>query len=78
MTNGHHNITNQHNHVGADTIRPRNLHNLIATHFVGYGDSTHRCRDSGMKSSKKLVLQTVGANFVRLSKIRTNFRPRTS
>ena len=38
MTNGHHNITNQHNHVGADTIRPRNLLNLIAAYFVGCGD----------------------------------------
>jgi len=34
--------------------------------LVGCGDSTHRCRDSGIKPSEKLILQTVGANFVRL------------
>ena len=38
MINGYRNITNQHNHVGADIIRPRNPHNLIAVHFVGCGD----------------------------------------
>ena len=38
MTNDYHNITNQHNRVGADTIRPRNLLNLIAAYFVGCGD----------------------------------------
>ena len=34
--------------------------------IVGCGDSTHRCRDSGMKSSQRFILPTVGANFVRL------------
>ena len=38
MINGYRNITNRHNHVGADIIRPRNPHNLIAVHFVGCGD----------------------------------------
>ena len=52
--------------AGADIIRPRNLLNLIAAYFVGCGDSTHRCHDSGMKFSQKFILQTVGANFVRL------------
>ena len=46
--------------------------------IVGCGDSTHRCRDSGTKSSEKFVLQTVGTNFVRLLKIRTKFRLRIS
>ena len=34
--------------------------------LVGCGDSTHRCRASGTKFSQKFILQTVGANFVRL------------
>ena len=32
------NITNQHNSVGADIIRPRSLHNFIDSHLVGCGD----------------------------------------
>lgn len=46
--------------------------------IVGCGNSTHRYRDSGTKPSEKFVLQTVGTNFVRLLKIRTKFRLRTS
>ena len=34
--------------------------------LVGCGDSTHRYRASGTKFSQKFILQTVGANFVRL------------
>ena len=34
------------------------LHNLINAQFVGCGDSTHRCRVSGTKSLKRLVLPT--------------------
>ena len=34
--------------------------------FVGCGDSTHRCRDSGTESLQKLILLTEGENLVRL------------
>ena len=34
--------------------------------LAGCGDSTHRCRASGMKSLQIFILSTVGANFVRL------------
>ena len=32
------NITNQHNSVGADIIRPRSLHKFIDSHLVVCGD----------------------------------------
>ena len=70
-------VINQHNIVGADIIRPRSLHKFIDSHLVGCGDSSHRCRDSGMNFFENLVLQTVGANFVRPSKICTKFKPHT-
>ena len=53
------------------------INKFVARGLVGCGDSTHRCRASGTKFSKYLLL-TVVENIARLSKIRTNFRPRTS
>ena len=53
------------------------INKFVARGLVGCGDSTHRCRASGTKFSKCLLL-TVVENIARLSKIRTNFRPRTS
>ena len=44
--NGYRNIINLHNLVGADIIRPLNLHKFIGVQLVGCGDSTHRCREA--------------------------------
>ena len=54
------NITNYHNDVRTDIIRPRSLHNFIDKHLVRCGDSTHRCRDSGTGSLQKLILRIIG------------------
>ena len=34
--NNFYNITNQHNRVGADIIRPRNPDDFIDTHYTNY------------------------------------------
>ena len=38
LTQPNFNITNQHNSVGADIIRPRSLHKFIDSQLVGCGD----------------------------------------
>ena len=44
----------------------KSARNFFDAQLVGCGDSTHRCRDSGMESLQKFILLTEGENLVRL------------
>ena len=71
VISSHNNITIRHNRVGADIIRPQNLHKFIDAQLVGCGDSTHRCRASGTKS---LILPTVGTALAAVRYRRSRYR----
>ena len=68
--NNFYNITNQHNRVGADIIRPRNPDDFIDTHYTNYILSEAKQAPQSRLAPSQLPLQgslidsTINSNFL--------------